>query len=437
MLKKERKAKYFRSVAALAFSLMFGILVWNQNGIASYADGTATVKTGGKIREKASTSSEVLASVEKDDTLDIIAQTKDGSGYTWYKVYINSEKQGYIRADLVKVSGTIPNETASNTTSQSNQSTKKPAATVTTETDVLTAKVTSPKQAVVRNGAGTDCDSVAGANPGTVVSVSGEAKDSSGKIWYKVSYTSENKTVTGFIRADLLTVETRTTDQPAVQEPVQETPAPEVSVPETSVTETPVQDEIMIEDTLESQDYYLKYLENDKGEMNWYLFDNVKETSRNLQQMLQVIEQLENSDVKENEQGSIMKFLVMGMAVVMILLIIVILILVSKLKQTGRKEEYEEYEEYEEDDEVEYEDEEDQEEAVTKKNPFRSLKAKLKKKEEVAEEEYEYEEYEEEVIPQATKQVSEPATRTVENTTNWDANEVELDDDMEFEFLDL
>ena len=432
MLKKERKAKYVRSAAALAFSLMFGILVWNHNSIASYADGTATVKTGGKIREKASTSSEVLASVEKDDTLDVIAQTKDGSGYTWYKVYINSEKQGYIRADLVKISGTVPNETASNTTSQSSQPTKKPAATVTTETDVLTAKVTSPKQAVVRNGAGTDFDSVAGANPGTLVSVSGQAKDSSGKIWYKVSYTSENKTVTGFIRADLLTVETRTTDKPAVQEPVTETPTPEVSVPETSVPETPVQ----VEDTLEEQDYYLKYLENDKGEMNWYLFDNVKGNSRNLHQMLQVIEELENSDVKENQQGSIMKFLVMGMAVVMILLIIVIIILVSKLKHTGRKEEYEDEEEYEE---AEYEDEE---EAVTKKNPFRSLKGKLKKKEEVAAEEYEeYEEDEEEVIAQTTKQGSESTTRTIENsvekTTNWDTNEVELDDDMEFEFLDL
>ena len=432
MLKKERKAKYFRSVAALAFSLMFGILVWNQNGIASYADGTATVKTGGKIREKASTSSEVLASVEKDDTLDVIAQTTDASGYTWYKVYINSEKQGYIRADLVKVSGTVPKETASNTTSQSNQPTKKPAATVTTETDVLTAKVTSPKQAVVRNGAGTDFDSVAGANPGTVVTVSGQAKDSSGKIWYKVSYTSENKTVTGFIRADLLTVETRTTDKPAVQEPVVETPAPETTVPETTVPE-----EVVVEDTSETQDYYLQYLENDKGEMNWYLFDNVKGNSRNLHQMLQVIEELENSNVKENEQGSVMKFLVMGMAVVMILLIIVILILVSKLKQTGRKEEYEEYEEYEEDEEVEYEEEEDEEEVVTQKGSFRSWKSKLKKKEEGAEEEEEYEDYEEEVNIQGSKPASGQTENSVEDTTTWNANEVELDDDMEFEFLDL
>ena len=425
--KKERKAKYFRSVAALTFSLMFGILVWNQNGIASYADGTATVTVGGKIRAKASTGSDVLASVEKNDTLDVISQTTDSNGYTWYKVYISSGKQGYIRADLVKVSGTVPKETAST----SSQPTKKPAATVTTETDVLTAKVTA-RQAVVRNGAGTDFDSVAGADTGTVVNVSGQAKDSSGKIWYKVSYTSENKTVTGFIRADLLQVETRTTDQPAVQEPVVETPAPETTVPETTVPE-----EVVVEDTSETQDYYLKYLENDKGEMNWYLFDNVKGNSRNLHQILQVIEELENTEIKENEQGSIMKFLVMGMAVVMILLLIVIILLVSKLKHIGRKEEDEEYEEYEEDEEVEYEEEEDEEEVVTQKGSFRSWKSKLKKKEEVAEEEEEYEDYEEEVNIQGSKSASGQTENSVEDTTTWNANEVELDDDMEFEFLDL
>ena len=93
----------------LTLALVFGIFLCSSE--AALAAGTAkVVASSGKIRAGADTSADTVASVKKGDKLDVIASKKDGSGYTWYKVYINDEDTGYIRADLVTVEGTISEE---------------------------------------------------------------------------------------------------------------------------------------------------------------------------------------------------------------------------------------------------------------------------------------------------------------------------------------
>ena len=106
----KRTKKNYRGLL-LTLVLTFGVFLFCAQSMTALAAGTAkVVASSGKIRAAADTGSNTLASVKKGDKLDVIASKKDGSGYTWYKVYINDKDTGYIRADLVTVEGTISEE---------------------------------------------------------------------------------------------------------------------------------------------------------------------------------------------------------------------------------------------------------------------------------------------------------------------------------------
>lgn len=442
MLKKERRITNTLPVAAILFSLVFSIILWQGQTIDAFAQGTAKVMaSSGKIREKADTSSTVLASVEKGDSLDVTASTKDSNGYTWYKVFVDGQSQGYIRGDLVTVEGTIPGEssslaaastTAASTTvaSGGNVTTVGSGGNVTTvggggsttaapqeedngediqevmvsPSQVVRAKVT--EQVRVRKGAGTSYDVAGSAAGATEVAVSGEASDSEGKIWYQVSFESSGKTVSGFIRQDFL------------------------EVLETAPIET--QEEESIEETLPeepavNEDYYLKYMQNETGEWDWYLFDQIQGTSQSLTQLLEAVKQIEEGNEAQNSQATTMKIIIIVMAVVLILLVVAVTVLLFKLHDS-----YEDYDEEDDEEEYEMEEEEDEDEI-----PARRVKSRFGRRREQIEERntqgrggtsrLSYQESEEEQ--------EKPKSR---EKGTWQSKDfLELDDDMEFEFLDL
>ena len=92
----------------------------------SMAAGTCKVSAdAAKIRQTASTSAEVVGSTVKGSKLDVLSSTKDGSGYTWYKVYVDGNTTGYIRADLVTdVDGDIKTESSSSSSSETTETKK-------------------------------------------------------------------------------------------------------------------------------------------------------------------------------------------------------------------------------------------------------------------------------------------------------------------------
>lgn len=429
----------------LTLVFTFGIFAWCSDSMVTLAAGTAKViASSGKIRANADTGSDTLGSVKKGDTLDVIASKTDGNGYTWYKVYVDSEKTGYIRSDLVTIDGTVSpeesgNENTTTTTSESggnktvvgsNNSTEtekkenkteiktEVAVVNVSETDVATAKTTDTVR--VRKGAGTKFDVVGQAKDNTEVTVSGVAADSDGKNWYQVSFNEGNKTINGFIREDFLEVLSRV-EAPAVEEPVVEEP----------VVEEPV---------VENQDYYLKYMQNDAGEMDWYLFNNIEGSSQSLTQILNVIEQVKDNELQETKQVSTMRMIIIALAVVMVVLIVAVTILIFKLRDAYEYE-YEDDEEDDTDDDVddveedeeneedEEEDEKDDDEEKVRRPRFGFLKRK-----EVAEEEDEEDDEEEE---ETLKEI-QPVKPVKQENKAWQSKDfLELDDDMEFEFLDL
>lgn len=465
---KEKKGNLRFQVLTLVLCLAFGIFFWYGNSVQSMALGTAkVVANSGRIREKADKTSETVGSVEKGNTLDVISQTTDADGYTWYKVYVNKEKTGYIRADLVTVEGSIStenkttesteetteNKTESSTTSDdentesggnktvvgSNNSTttekKEETKTETktetvvvavnvSETDVASVKVTDTVR--VRKGAGTNFDVADVAEDGTIATVSGIAVDSQGKNWYQVSYNKDNKTINGFIREDLVEVQERI-----------ETPAEEEQAAETLEEDVPEE-----ENAVENADYHLQYMQNDAGEMDWFLFDNIQGTKQSLTQLVAAVEQVGENEEAKDEQTSTMRMIIIAMAVVIVVLIIVLTIMIFKLRDADYEYDDEEYEddEYDDDDdshndndnEDDNDDDSNEEEEIVEKKIKVPRIGFFKKRETIDEPEEDEEEDEEEF------EEVKPETPVKENNKSWQSKDfLELDDDMEFEFLDL
>lgn len=446
MLNQERKITNGIRIAAILFSMIFSLVFWQEQSITVFAQGTAKVTAeSGKIREKATTDSTVLASVKKDDTLEVTASTTDSNGYTWYKVFVDKNSQGYIRGDLVSAEGKIPAEkTADSTVAAASTSTgntsdssggnvttvgsggnvttvgggsstttttspQEPVAVNTAQTPISPSQVVRAKTTEtvrVRKGAGTSYEVAGNAAAAVEVSVAGEAVDGEGKLWYQISYNQGNQTINGFIREDFLEV--------------LETAAPEIEEETTVIEEEP-------ETTVVNEDFYLKYMENEAGEWDWFLFDQVQGTSQSLTQLLAAVDQIEANAQTESNQNSTMKIIIIVMAVVLVLLVVAVTVLLFKLRDSYEDyEDYEDEEEEEEDDEIDEIDEGEEEDEL----PARGLKARmgLKREKPVINENRE----------KTSSEWKEKPTASSEETKTWQSKDfLELDDDMEFEFLDL
>ncbi len=382
MLKrKEKRNSYSFRIVTTLFSLAFALFIWQEQSIAVFARGeAAVVEESGNIRE--------VASAQGGGN-----KTTVGSGGNLTTVGGGNSSAGAAAGN----EGTNEAGSQEGTTEGVAQS------------QVLTARV--KEKVRVRKGAGTTYDIVTSAEANTQVSVSGEARDGEDMLWYQISYNEADKTVNGFIREDYLeVVETAQAPEPAEEEPVTEPqgePAPA------------------------NEDYNLKYMENENGEWDWYLFDNIQGKSWSLTQILTAVTQIQENQQTENKQLSTMKIIVIAMAVVLVLLVVTVTILLFKLRDS-----YEEYEDEEEDEdeyETEIEEEEDEEEEV----PVRTSKARLGRKRAVRS--VSVEEEEEEPVRATVKTSSKTGTRSrLEENKSWQSKDfLELDDDMEFEFLDL
>ena len=88
------------------------------SGIRGYAARTGTVSVeSARVRQEASTDAELVGSLASGDTVDVIGETESG-GSTWYNVSFTQDGQevtGWLRSDLLTVTGTDDTEAPAET----------------------------------------------------------------------------------------------------------------------------------------------------------------------------------------------------------------------------------------------------------------------------------------------------------------------------------
>ena len=347
-----KKCKLWIAVAVLAVTAF----LYEGNLIVARAEATATVTAdAAKIRSEASTSSTTIGSTTRGTKLPVLGSVKATDGI-WYQVKVEGDKTGYIRSDLVSVSGEVP--------SAGNTSTQAPTV---TNSDVVPSDMTSgliTKNSVnVRKGAAAT-DALAGTvRKDTVVTITGETTGADGKIWYQI----ESGDVKGFIRSDLLEASAAVT----VEDPVEET------VSDAGVAEVPEQPQQSVEsgdytdvanviatrklpegtsleslnlgaDVVqgwESERYYIIYTKTKSNVEQWYLYDaqnNVYERINSLTPMS------EEAIAAEKSSGNMIVLIVL--AAIIVILIGVVVYLALQLRDYQMDYEYDDDDEEEDDD---------------------------------------------------------------------------------------
>lgn len=419
--------KYRRSLRGLVAACVVttGLLL---GSVAVFAAGTGkATDTGVNIREDASTSAKAIGSTTKDVKFDIYSKKTDSAGNVWYKITVSGDTKGYVRSDYVTdVTGEIPAEngssstestttTTSSTTSSTTTSTESTASTTTSTASTVTVNPsaytfgTTTAEVSVRESASTKSNKVATTATNQDVAITGEAKGTDGMTWYQVNYGD----VKGFIRSDLLTVGEKAAT-PEETEPAEETETVIEDEEEDAFVAPPEPTPVV------NQDYEVRYEPNEQGDNIWYLYDHNKGTRQSLDNIFAVMEQSQNMTTSKKEKSSGLKIVVIVMGVVIVVLIAVVAILAFKLRDSY---------EYEDDDD---DDDDDEDEDDDDDNYTSSGSGSYSDDDD--------EDLDDEDIKVVSKQgkAKKPAGRPSRiGGDSWKNNFLDIDDDVEFEFLDL
>ena len=386
------------------------------------------------VRSEASTSSDSVFSVKRGQKLEVTGSTSADDGYTWYKVS-DGGKTGYIRADLVETpDGAV--EGAASTTSKpaaepaaAEAGEAQPVEATISSADALTAVVTADT-VTVRSGASTSTAKAASAKNGQEVNISGQTTDADGMVWYQISYADGDKAVNGYIRSDFLQVTSVKEEEPVVEEPVEE--------------EAPVA-------PAQPADYECRFEANADGIEEWFLYDHINGTKQSINNIYAVMKQSQENTVDKSESSGPLKAIIIIMAVIIIGLIAGIVVLVLRSRNHYEnfvdidRDDDDDYDydneedmvetDYEEESDDYYADEEEEEEYVRPKKLGRGLKKKERRSKRGAFDFDDEDEDDEDSYQRPTRRGSR--SYNTENEAWSTAGMLDIDDDMEFEFLDL
>lgn len=220
-MKKANELRRGLLTGALMMLLATG-LFWAVS-LTGQAAGQATVTAanGAKIRREAATTSDMIGGAEKGKVLEILSQVQGSDGYTWYQVKVNDTTTGYVRSDIVSVSGDVP----AGGTGEGGEGgeTVTPPPVEVTQVNPVSATVTGA-DVKIRDTASNAGQELGTVPDGTAVTVTGTAADAEGYTWYQVSYNAEGTDVSGFVLSDNCTPSGELT--PLGQEPTEPEPEP-------------------------------------------------------------------------------------------------------------------------------------------------------------------------------------------------------------------
>lgn len=149
--------------------------------VSADTPATVTIQDEANIRSGAGTTFSIIRVGHKGEKFEVLGSAKDTVGRSWYRIKTGTST-GYVAGWLVTyVPATVTLKPA--------PAPVAPAATVTTVASGRIA-VTIEDGTSLRGGAGTNFARLATMKSGTSLPILGEAKDTSGKVWYKIDCSS-------------------------------------------------------------------------------------------------------------------------------------------------------------------------------------------------------------------------------------------------------
>lgn len=191
LMKKKNLLSFF-----LIFTLCFGLLTPGFHSEAARATGTVKNRIL-NVRSSASTSSSIICKLSQGTKVSIISETTGDDGLKWYDVFFaygGDAKEGFIRADLLNVSGSVSGSSGSSSNASSGGNASSASG----------QKYVKPAVAIIRTYASTNADIRTRLERGTAASILSSKKGDDGRTWYKISFQKNGSGMEGYIRGDLL-----------------------------------------------------------------------------------------------------------------------------------------------------------------------------------------------------------------------------------------
>ena len=174
-----------------------------------------------------------------------------------------------------------------------------------------------------------------------------------------------------------------------------------------------------------NSDYELKYEPNNEGVDTWYLYDHIKGTRQSIDNINAVMQQSQAAESSDAGDVSKYKKIVIIMGIVILFLVIAVSILLFKLRDS--------YEDWEDDDD---------DEAYEEELPQRSVRKATPTPAPVVEDEPNDDDIKivtKKGKPKKASAITKPSKALQDDRKEaWQSkNFLDIDDDMEFEFLDI
>ena len=248
ILKKLHKKLHLLTLVLVVGLLFFSTII----PVEAYIQKQGTVSEAVTLRQNADDTSKQVMELAEGQEVKVNNEITDNSGKKWYQVFVNGNTMGYVPAEIVKVSSTVSGGQNNSTTGGATRPTQ--GTTTTTQTVTVTervGKVTVQSAIRVREKASTASEQIASMEANDTFLVLADENASDGHVWYKVEFDDHGKTVYGYVRSDLVSVEEVTREeQIQVEVPVADVPGEN--------TESP---------------YSIISQKDAEGKINWYLLD--------------------------------------------------------------------------------------------------------------------------------------------------------------------
>ncbi len=298
----------------LSVSLLFG------TALCAFASDATIKDDGTRIRSDSSTGSNVVTTASKGSSYSVLDTVTGEDGNTWYKIQVNDSTIGYVRGDLVDVSG----DTAAAPAAEGEASEVTSSAPG-TPINPATATVKEPS-VNIRSGAGTDYSKVGALTSGTAITLSAEAKDANGATWYQMS----GGGLDGYIRSDFIALdEGQEITYPGDTENTEENTETEEAPEETYVEPEPVV----------NNDYEVVYTTDADGVYQYYLYDHINNTKQKVPELLSAVEVLNSNYLSAKSQLTTFKIMTIVFGALALLAIGLSVFLFIRLRN-GYEEEY-------------------------------------------------------------------------------------------------